>query len=192
MWLLFTSPQIESVNTVLCPRPPGLRWDRWVSGNLQRPGDRRGRRGHRRCPSALGQHLQHPRHLLPLLLAPKRPASRPGLAEPHLLLVERGLLPAQRLGVTAVDPVVALSFPLQLLQTCTQEVLEKKTHLVYLCSAAEWDWQHFHCVEKLWSVRHRHSSRLFVFNPVITWNSLSILQLSHVSLNVIILSFKVH
>lgn len=58
--------------------------------------------------------------LLPLLLVPERSAAA-GERPPPL---ERALLPAQRLGVASVDPVVTLSFPPELLRRCRKTETE--------------------------------------------------------------------
>ena len=69
-----------------------------------------------RCPSVT-VHNNTQQLLLLLLPVPEHLASCPGSAQ-HLLLVEHGLLPAQRLNVAVLDPVVTLRLPLDLLQAC--------------------------------------------------------------------------
>lgn len=98
--------------------PPSLLPVQWVGGELWHPGARP-RRLDRQTGLRSRLRPSDRQQLLPPL--PGRLSSRLRPAEHGLPPLEHGLPPAQRLDVTALDPVVALSLPLQLLQACTHK-----------------------------------------------------------------------
>lgn len=98
--------------------PPSLLPVQRVVGELRHAGARP--RGLGRQTGLRSRLRQSDRQrLLPLL--PGRLSSRLRPAKHGLPPLEHGLPPAQRLDVAALDPVVALSLPLQLLQACTHK-----------------------------------------------------------------------